>query len=201
MAAGITAYASYFSTSRYAATSHMHSLFKAYLDRRYDVQKTLRDGRLTKRDSYLLKENLAAYLLYVLEEMFAWVEREEAQNRRIVPRFLPGVRRQPRGDLVHAWRATIVTHLLQEREYALKSMKEYTCCYSVRFLAFANAYLQDKQLADLITCSECALAVGRNRPLGAKEVDQRPSATVRGVDCCIRCDCPRTKLLTVDGLG
>lgn len=133
------------------------------------------------RRSRALNDELAGYLLYALEEMFAWHREQERANAGILKTFESGLadllgydnRVRRRGDVLKAWEATMITHLLQETHFSTDSIVQYAGCYSLDFIKFVERHMQDPALRKVIADASSRFE-GDERPrLGTVERVQR----------------------------
>jgi len=151
-----------------AAKTHIHGLFRDYLKLRFDYhQKQLEKGKTAEASAVplntsgeTLAEQLAGIELYVLEEIFLWLE--ESKNKWI--QKLP-LSLSPELD-TEAWRATIASHIAQYPDEVAKSVRNFAECYSVEFLVCIASVLKMPDITEIVKKHVEAKRAGRPRQLG-----------------------------------
>jgi hypothetical protein len=139
LAAGVIAFVSYRDSNRAAENAHIHSLFNGYLRIRFDhrlhVETTgLRGGAGTGQISDLVEEEVASIKLYVLEEMWVWIDRQRRDPLRILN--WSAASRSRIEESLEAWEATILSHVDGDEKMVLTSLHVFTPCFSLGFLEF-----------------------------------------------------------------
>jgi hypothetical protein len=142
-AAGVITFISYRASNRAAENAHIHSLFNDYLRIRFDhclhVDSTApRTRAMPTKASDPVEDEVASIKLYVLEEMWAWIDRQRRDPLRIL-HWSPGGRRRLE-ETLEAWEATILSHVDDDEIMVLTSIHAFTPCYSLGFLDFLAAY-------------------------------------------------------------
>lgn len=139
LAAGVIAFVSYRDSNRAAENAHIHSLFNDYLRIRFDhrlhVDATAHPGGAApRRISGPVEDEVASIKLYVLEEMWVWIDRQRRDPLRIL-NWSPASRRRLEESL-DAWEETILSHVDDDEKMVLTSIHFFTPCYSLGFLEF-----------------------------------------------------------------
>ena len=149
---GLLALLAHQNTNRLASHAHMHGLLRDYLRARFDYQVALMsaaagtgsepgDPRAAQaaRARKTLKGEVASLKLYVLEEMWEWMDGQ----RKLTRLRLAG----PREDrqALDVWRATIVAHITDDAAAVIKDLTLATDCYGLGFLEFLACEFKDKR--------------------------------------------------------
>lgn len=130
--AGIIALRSYLSANRMANNEHMHALFRDYLRTQFETElglMSLGKARDTDESRIRLGDQAAPLKLYVLEEMWLWLDAQVGRARK---------------QMYDAWAATILSHVRYDTETVLYNLKGATDCYSLGFLKFLADGLGDE---------------------------------------------------------
>jgi hypothetical protein len=143
---GYLALHTYRNASRMASHAHMHALFRDYLRTQFDFELGLMS--LGERDEAEIRECLgrevAPLKLYVLEEMWNWLD---AQTRKrdewpMARRLSLRVRRRKEAN--DAWADTIFSHVVTDISAVIDNLKGATHCYSLGFLEFLADGLEEE---------------------------------------------------------
>jgi hypothetical protein len=138
MGAGVIAFISYRASNRASENSHMHALFNDYLRIRFDHclhvngQEASHAAKTSASSS--LEEEVASIKLYVVEEMWAWIDRQRRDPLHFL-HWSPSSRRRLR-ETLEAWEATIFSHVDDDEVEVLTSLHYFTPCFSLGFLGF-----------------------------------------------------------------
>jgi|GEM_PF-2701531 len=139
LAGGAIAFVSYRTTNRAAEDAHMHALFSDYLRIRFDHFMHKETARASPsgpsrgpRAAKDLDNEVGSIKLYVLEEMWVWIDRQERDPLRFL-HWSPASRKSLRESL-DAWKETIFSHIDDDQREVLASLHCFTPCYSVGFL-------------------------------------------------------------------
>jgi hypothetical protein len=193
LAAGIIAFISYRATNRSAENAHMHTLFSDYLRLRFDYlmhkdMAVASAGATTgsSEPASELDEEVASIKLYVLEEMWVWIDRQESDPLHLL-HWSPTSRARLKESL-QAWKATIFSHIDDDEDVVLLSIHRFTPCYSLGFLRFLAGHWPERGgFFDMVHGQETALirkthkAMGfRFRDLKEKRLAQTAQAEARG---------------------
>lgn len=108
---------------------------------------------------------MIAYKLYVLEEMFYWVVRQEAILRRF--RLLHSKRKRlERAAFLNTWRATILTHARDNWRFGRFNFMHHGVCYGADFLVFvAGDWSEDAAFREWAHEHKKAESTGATRPI------------------------------------
>lgn len=185
---GWIALKSYVANNAAASHAHMHQMFMRFLevrDERINRENAAKAGmRVDQTHEGLdpdakissLREDLdfGGAALYYLEEVHAWIRKEEdARRTRYYPLLFKKRERLIHRDILESWKATIATQLTTHRDDVLKSLKSYTNCYGATFLMFAAQTFaktaEDFELSQAAAVAEAAMLAGQSRPLGTIE--------------------------------
>lgn len=185
---GWVALKSYVASNAATSHAHMHQMFMQFLearDARIDREEAARitarkraspSANQRQAEITSLREDLdfGGAALYYLEEVHAWVRREESSRlARYYPLLFSKRERLVRRDIIESWKSTLAAQLSAHRSDVLESLKSYTSCYGASFLVFAAATFAashpDDDLSAAAEAAEAAMLAGKPRPLGTRE--------------------------------
>ena len=133
----------YVGTAATARLSHMHTMFKGYLELEFEYRTQAPyypEDRLTTSRRYRMRDVLGSYKMYVLEEMYLWLGREKRMNVLYV---LPWThtRKHLRG-----WEKTLEWHLKRCSIIDRDRFNEAKDCYGPSFQEEARKAWEDESL-------------------------------------------------------
>ena len=162
---GYVALRTYRNANKLASHAHMHGLFRDYLHMQVEFELAMlaldspaaaNAAALEARRKAAEKrvgKDVAPLKLYVLEEMYAWLKPRTRRRDDWTWWPFPSQRKQAN----KAWAATILSHVVTDKEEVVENLVKASHCYGTDFLKFLAEGLSEHWEFEAIHAHQKAL--------------------------------------------